>query len=76
MKIINNQKILYLLFTSELESKRYDVEILNQQAFENTTQSNVNLIRLENSNLFNQQKRFISAETSRSEQKSFFFFKN
>ena len=30
MKISNKQRIIHLLFISKLESKRYDVEILNQ----------------------------------------------
>ena len=53
-------KVFHLLFISEFESKRYNVEIFNQQAFENTIRSNVNLIRLKDSNLFNQQKKFTS----------------
>ena len=74
MKINNKQKIIHLLSISELESKRYDVEILNQQAFEEMTRSNINLIRLEDSSLFNQQKKSVSAETSRSNQKFSSFF--
>ena len=58
-----------------LESKRYDVEIFNQQAFEDTIRSNANLIRLKNSNLYNQQMRSVSAKISRSDQKSVFFSK-
>ena len=63
-------KVFYQLFTSKLESKRYDVEIFNQQAFEDTIQSNSNLIRLEDLNQLNQQKRSVLAETSRLDQKS------
>ena len=44
MKISNKQRIIYLLFISEFESKRYDVEIFNQQAFENMVRLNANLI--------------------------------
>ena len=68
-------KMIYLLFISEFESKRYDVEIFNQQTFENTIRSNVNLIRLEDSSLLNQQKKSVSAKTSRSDQKSSSFSK-
>ena len=65
--------MLYLLSISEFESKRYDVEILNQQAFEKIIRLNANLIRLKDSSLLNQQKKFIWIETSRSDQKIFFF---
>ena len=46
-------RVIHLLLISEFESKCYDVEILNQQAFEEMTRSNANLIRLEDSSLLN-----------------------
>ena len=45
-KEIKVSKVIHLLSISELESKRYNVEIFNQQTFENMTRSNANLIRL------------------------------
>ena len=73
-KKMKMSKVLHLLFISEFESKRYDVQIFNQQTFEDTICSNVSSIGLKDPNLFNQQKRFVSAETSRSNQKFFSSF--
>ena len=71
---ISSSKILHLLFISEPESKskHHDVDILNQNAFADMNRSNANSMKLEDSNLFNQQRTFESMKSSKSRQKSFF----
>ena len=73
---VSSSKILHLLSISEPESKskHHDVDIFNQEAFADMNRSNASSMRLEDSNLFNQQRTSESMKSSRSRQKSFSSF--
>ena len=66
---VSNSKILHLLSISESKSKHHDVDIFNQEAFADMNRSNANSMRLEDSDLFNQQRTFETMKSSKSRQK-------
>ena len=73
MKVVSSSKILHLLSIPESKSKYHDVDIFNQEAFADMNRSNASSMRLEDSDLFNQQRTFETMKLSRSRQKASFF---